>query len=287
VDFIAPDPVLAVTSNELYVDQATWVAEGGYGLQIGYAIRIENYVLAKNALVFASPIVGYYVDDIDATVDPVVITLNTTYTLQAGIAPLLAVPMVWKNYVINRSQTVQTTGVSTAYVAMVVTGDPIPIAAAELRPNTLTNLEGLDEIYVHCPQLRTVHFSSTNRAKLAPSDVICVIPVDVVFGSKQTFQPPTILDAFLNNTNVTNLEINLTDSNDNEIDFNGVDWSMVLKCEEVDVDTSQALNQQGLLNTPFQDQLQLLEGTGRQELKAKRGRLPYQFYESSKSRKYN
>jgi hypothetical protein len=107
-----------------------------------------------------------------------------------------------------------------------------------------------------------------------------------VFGSKQTFQPPTILDAFLNNTNVTNLEIVLTDSNDQEIDFNGVDWSMVLKCEEVDVDTTQALNQQGLLNTPFQDQLQLLEGTGRQELKAKRGRLPYEFYESSKSRKY-
>lgn len=286
VNFIAPNPALPVTSDELYVPQATWIAEGGYGLLIGYPVRIKSYLLAKNAAVFVNPIVGYYVADIDDTVDPVVITLNNTYTLQPSAVPLTNIEMVWRNYILNRSQAVQTTGVGTNYVAMVVTGDPIPTAAAELRPNVLTNLEGLDEIYVHCPQLRTVHFSSTNRAKLAPSDVICVIPVDVVFGSKQTFQPPTILDAFLNNTNVTNLEIVLTDSNDQEIDFNGVDWSMVLKCEEVDVDTTQALNQQGLLNTPFQDQLQLLEGTGRQELKAKRGRLPYEFYESSKNRKY-
>jgi hypothetical protein len=107
-----------------------------------------------------------------------------------------------------------------------------------------------------------------------------------VFGSTQTYQPPVILDSFLNNTNVTNLEITLTDSNDNELDFNGVDWSMVLKCEEVDVDTANAMAQQGLFNTPFQDQLQLLEGTARQEIKAKRGRLPYEFHEASKSRKY-
>lgn len=286
LDFAAPDPVNPVTSSTLYLTQATWVAEGGYGLQIGYPLRITDFALANNAAFFTTPFVGYYVQDIDATVDPVLITLNASYTLVAGSAALTAVPMTWKNYILSRSQTVQTVGVGTAYVAMVVTGDPIPTAAAELRPNVLTNLEGLDEIYVHCPQLRTVHFSSTAKAKLAPSDVICVIPVDVVFGSKQTFQPPTILDAFLNNTNVTNLEILLTDNNNQEIDFNGVDWSMVLKCEEVDVDTTQALNQQGLLNTPFQDQLQLLEGTARQELKAKRGLLPYEFYESSKSRKY-
>ena len=227
--------------------------------------------------------VGYYVTDIDATVDPVIITLNATYDSVNGPTTF---DFEFKTYTLSRSQTVATIGITTTYVLMAVSGDPISTAAAELRPNNLSNLEGLDEIHVHCPQLRTQHFSSNARNKLAPSDVIAVVPVDVVFGSKQTYQPPVVLDAYLNNTNITNLEFYLTDSNGLDLDFNGVDWSMVLKCEEVDVDTANALAQQGLFNTPFQDQLQLLEGTARQEIRAKRGRLPYEFYDPLKSRKY-
>lgn len=269
--------------NTLEVAQATWTANAGWGLQIGYPIRLVNYAAANNPVNFSTAFLGYYVTDIDDTVDPVVITLNATYDSVNGPTSF---DFEYKTYTLSRSQSVTSIGITTAYVAMVVSGDPISTAAAELRPNTLSNLQGLDEIYVHCPQLRTVHFSSSARQRLAPSDVICVIPVDVVFGSKQTYQPPVILDSFLSNTNVTNLEITLTDSNNRLLDFNGVDWSMVLKCEEVDVDTANALAQQGLFNTPFQDQLQLLEGTARQEIKAKRGRLPYEFYEPSKSRKY-
>jgi hypothetical protein len=275
-------PALGV-QNTLEVAQATWVANAGWGLQIGYPIRLVNYQTATNPANFTLPFMGYYVTDIDDSVDPVIITLNASYNSLTGPTTFA---FEYKTYTLSRSQAVTSIGISTTYVAMVVSGDPISTAAAQLRPNTLSNLQGLDEIYVHCPQLRTVHFSSSARQRLAPSDVICVIPVDVVFGSKQTYQPPVILDAFLSNTNVTNLEISLTDSNNKLLDFNGVDWSMVLKCEEVDVDTSNALAQQGLFNTPFQDQLQLLEGTARQEIKAKRGRLPYEFYEASKSRKY-
>jgi hypothetical protein len=274
----------AGTTNIVYVDLATWTNNSGWGLQVGYPLRIQSFALATNNLIFNPSFMSYFVVGINDSIDPVEITLNATYT-NLGAA-LNNVPVEWKTYTLSRSQSVLTIGAGTTYVAMVVSGDPISVAAAELRPNTLSNLEGLDEIYVHCPQLRTVHFSSTQRQRLAPSDVICVVPVDVVFGSTQTYQPPVILDSFLNNTNVTNLEITLTDSNDNELDFNGVDWSMVLKCEEVDVDTANAMAQQGLFNTPFQDQLQLLEGTARQEIKAKRGRLPYEFHEASKSRKY-
>jgi hypothetical protein len=270
--------------NIVSVAQATWIANAGWGLQVGYPIRPVHYADAlASSGDFVADFIGYYVIGINDAVDPVQITLNQNYTLI--IPGPITLEVEWKTYTLSRSQTVQNVGAGTTYVAMVVSGDPVSTAAAELRPNTLSNLQGLDEIYVHCPQLRTVHFSSSQRQKLAPSDVICVIPVDVVFGSKQTYQPPVILDAFLSNTNVTNLEITLTDSNNTELDFNGVDWSMVLKCEEVDVDTMNALAQQGLFNTPFQDQLQLLEGTARQEIRAKRGRLPYEFYELSKSRK--
>lgn len=269
--------------NTLEVSLATWNANAGWGLQVGYPIRPVNYADANNPAYFASAFLGYFVTNINTSVDPVVITLNKNYDSINGPTQF---GFQYKTYTLSRSQTVNTIGGSTTYVAMVVSGDPISTAAAEIRPNTLSNLQGLDEIYVHCPQLRTVNFSSTARQRLAPSDVICVIPVDVVFGSKQTYQPPVVLDSFLSNTNVTNLEITLTDSNGKLLDFNGVDWSMVLKCEEMDVDTAIAMAQQGLFNTPFQDQLQLLEGTARQEIKAKRGRLPYEFYESSKSRKY-
>lgn len=274
---------LAGVQNTLEVAQATWLANAGWGLQVGYPIRIVDYQTAINPANFTNPFMGYYVTAINDAVDPVIITLNTTYNSLTGPTSF---NFEYKTYTLSRSQAVTSIGAGTTYAAMVISGDPISTAAAELRPNTLSNLQGLDEIYVHCPQLRTVHFSSTQRQRLAPSDVICVIPVDVVFGSKQTYQPPVILDAFLSNTNVTNLEITLTDSNNRLLNFNGVDWSMVLKCEEVDVDTANALAQQGLFNTPFQDQLQLLEGTARQEIKAKRGRLPYEFYEASKSRKY-
>ena len=38
----------------------------------------------------------------------------------------------------------------------------------------------------------------------------------------------------------------------------------------------------GLLSTPYQKQVSVLEGTGLQEVRAKRGRLPHGFYDSNK-----
>lgn len=171
------------------------------------------------------------------------------------------------------------------YYNLLLTYEPLGVVSSELKPNTLTNLEGLGEIHVHCSELKTEFFSSTTGSALAPSDVICVVPVTEPFGSKQAWSPPLALEAFLSNTNIVTLNFRLTDSDNRLLDFNGVDWSMVLKCEELDV--SKTMVQEGLLNTPYQDQLNVLEGTGRHELKTRGRKLPYEFYDSDKKHKSN
>ena len=169
---------------------------------------------------------------------------------------------------------------------MIATVKVLSNVSATLKPNLLSNLEGLDEIHVHCAQLRTQFMSSVNLQPLSPSDVIAVIPVDTVFGTKQSYQPPVTLQSLLMNTNIVALEFQLTDSLGRLLDFNGVDWSMVLKCEEIDVSTPTQLSEQGTINTPFQDQLAALEGTAHAEIRSrrKRGNLDsgLQFYESNK-----
>lgn len=130
-----------------------------------------------------------------------------------------------------------------------------------LTPSAVTNVSGVDEIHIHCAQLRTQNLSSTNFLPLSPSDVIAVVPVEVEFGFKQNYQPPNPLTSYLSNTNVDRLDIDLTDAKGQPLNFNGVDWSMTLFISEVDAMSDAALNSTGSFNTPFQDQLSTLEGT--------------------------
>jgi hypothetical protein len=149
-------------------------------------------------------------------------------------------------------------------------------------PSNVTNLSGVDEIHVHCSQLRTQNLSSTSFQALAPSDVIAVVPVEVEFGFKQNYQPPNPLTSYLSNTNVNQLDMELTDAKGMALDFNGVDWSCTLFITEVDAMNNTQLNSSGNFNTPFQDQLSQLEGTA--QAQNKRQQREIIFYESSRKR---
>ena len=139
--------------------------------------------------------------------------------------------------------------------------------AAPLFPQNVTNLSGLDEIYLKCAQLHTLAFASTNKQPLAPSDTIAVIPVDVAYAEKQTFMPQFPISCALNNTNITQLDFVLTNSKNELLDFNGVDWSAVMSVTMQDIPV---LDDPGTFNTPFQAQLNVLEGTATSEVRRKR-----------------
>jgi hypothetical protein len=192
--------------------------------------------------------------------------------------------MQYIQYTVNTPQLVQSIDPLIAYTNMIATNFGLNDLSSVLIPKNLTNLEGLDEIHVHCAQLRTKHLSSTSFQPLAPSDVIGVVPVDVPFGSKGTWQPPVPLDSYISNTNIVSLDFRLTDSSNRTLDFNGLDWSMVFKCEEVEV--LQPLELGGTVNTPFQDQLAAMEGTAQAQTRAMRKRggarvLPHEFYDAN------
>jgi hypothetical protein len=188
---------------------------------------------------------------------------------------------------VNNPQLVATIDPTIVYTNMLATNVGLNDLTSVLIPENLTNLEGLDEIHIHCAQLRTKHLASTSFQPLAPTDVIGVVPVDVPFGSKGTWQPPVPLESYISNTNVVNLDFRLTDSANRPLDFNGLDWSMVFSCQEVDVLQPQTMG--GTINTPFQDQLATLEGTAQAQTRSMRKRgaahmLPHEFYDvNSKS----
>lgn len=276
-----PVVVPSGTGNIIRILKVDWNANNDYGIEVGYTIRPILYNQPGNA----SNCIGRHIVNIDLT-DPtyVDLTLDSNITRSGGVA---SQDWEWNTYTLSSAQTIQYDPTTIDFSLMIISPTVISSAAALLRPALLANLEGLDEVHVHCPQLRTQHFSSTSREPLAPSDVIAVIPVDATFGSKMTYQPPVTLESYLNNTNIVNLEFRLTDSNNNLLNFNGVDWSLVLKCDEVEVATDTQLNTSGFLNTPFQDQLNVLEGTALQQLRAHKGKLPYEFYESNKKHKSN
>jgi hypothetical protein len=190
---------------------------------------------------------------------------------------------------VNNPQEVVTIDPTITYVPMLATNIGLNDLSSVLIPKNLTNLEGLDEIHIHCAQLRTKHLSSTSFQALAPGDVIAVVPVDVPFGSKGTWQPPVPLDSFVANTNIVALDFRLTDSSNRLLDFNGLDWSMVFKCEEVDV--MQPNQMAGTINTPFQDQLATMEGTSHAQTRAGRKRAaniaPNEFFEMERKKKMN
>lgn len=105
-----------------------------------------------------------------------------------------------------------------------------------LLPTTISDFTGLDDLYIHCEQLRTQFMSSQGKAPLAPNDVVCVVPINVAYGDKMSFIPNFPLESFLINTNVTQLRFRMTNSNNEELDFKGINWSLTMYCEEVDDD---------------------------------------------------
>lgn len=110
---------------------------------------------------------------------------------------------------------------------------------AKAVPSQVTDLTGLDDLYIHCPQLRTQYQSAIGRAPNAPNDVVAVIPINVEFGQKMSYIPQFPLECYLMNTNITQLQFRMTNSNNVPLDFKGIDWGLTMFCEEM-VDESRA-----------------------------------------------
>ena len=249
-------------------------------------------VLTDNPQITAAvPLPARMITDFSAGVDALG-AIDPTQWLRAepgAVAPIdymgyYNLMMQYNRMTVNSPQLVQTASPSIVYTNMLSTNVGLNELSSVLIPKNLTNLEGLDEIHIHCAQLRTKHLASTSFQPLAPSDVIGVVPVDVPFGSKGTWQPPVPLESYINNTNIVSLDFRLTDSANRPLDFNGLDWSMVFNCSEVDV--VQPQNMGGTINTPFQDQLATLEGTAQAQTRAMRkrgggGMLPHEFYDAN------
>lgn len=276
----------ALTATQIAISAADWASGNGYGLTIGSPItQIAPYVAGVT-------MIGYKIIDIDTTTDPEYTILTLNLTIPAAIqSSVLALEFKTNSYTLSVAQVVtNTVGTYTNWVATLLS---INDRAGRLVPNLLTNLEGVGEIHIHIPQLRTQYLSSSNFQPLAPSDVIAVVPVDVPFGSAQSYQPPVTLVAYLTNTNIVNLGIQLTNAAGTLLDFNGMDWSMVLKCEEVDIISMAEQNTSGTLNTVFQAQLAQMESTAPSQVRMTRHRnkrlLPYQFFDSNEihSKKQN
>lgn len=109
----------------------------------------------------------------------------------------------------------------------------------KLQPSQISDFTGLDDLYIHCPQLRTQYQSAIGKAPNAPNDVVAVIPINVEFGQKVSFIPNFPLECFLMNTNITQLQFRMTNSNNQPLDFQGIDWGLTMFCEEM-VDESRA-----------------------------------------------
>lgn len=128
--------------------------------------------------------------------------------------------------------------------------DENDLTQREIKPICMSDFTGLDDLYIHCSQLRTQFLSGIQRAPLAPSDVVAVIPVNSPFGEKVSFVPNFPLDSYLANSNVNELEFRMTNSNNQELDFNGIDWSLTLYVEELN-DESRIDLERGIPSNPI------------------------------------
>lgn len=115
----------------------------------------------------------------------------------------------------------------------VVFGDDTSTDIATVVPVEISDFTGLDDLYIHCSQLRTQYQSAIGKAPMAPNDVVAVIPINVPFGDKMSFVPNFPLDCFLMNTNITQLEFRMTNSNNVLLDFHGINWGLTMFCEEM------------------------------------------------------
>lgn len=219
-------------------------------------------------------------------------TPNNYYYVAEILSPLsFRIQFVWPNaditypsvtgisYVLTTSQAITTGGVP---INMIASVRQITDIAGIITPRSVTNMSGVDEIHVHCEQLRTRNVSSVDFGPLCPSDVIAVVPVEVEFGFKQNYQPPNAIVTFLENTNIVNLEITLTDVFGRELNFNGVDWAITLYCQEVSKEEPNVLEASGTVNTVYQDQLQSLEGTAYMQERVRRKNGEITIYENDR-----
>lgn len=286
VNFIETKGIAAATSATvgdeatIFITQATFESNNGYGLTIGSPITLNNNVTPFNS---GTSLFLYYVIGIALVGTDYEITLD--HNLPAPLLVNQLRSFMTSVYTLNSPQQVTNIiGTPTNWVATLLS---LNDRTGRLVPNLLTNLEGVGEIHIHCAQLRTQYFSSINFQSLAPSDVICVVPVDAAFGSAQTYQPPVVLQAYLTTTNIVTLDIQLTNAAGVLLDFNGLDWSMVLKCEEVEIMSEVEQNTSGTLNTVYQDQLASMESTAHSQVRMQRHKnkrmLPYQFFENNET----
>lgn len=124
---------------------------------------------------------------------------------------------------------------------------------AQAVPVCISDLTGLDDLYVHCAQLRTQFMSGILKQPLCPTDVVAVVPINVPFGDKVSFVPNFPLISYLRNTNIAQLTFRLTNSNNQPLDFNGIDWAMTMFCEEMPDDSKiQLEDNPGNMPTPYQ-----------------------------------
>ena len=89
------------------------------------------------------------------------------------------------------------------------------------------------------------------------------------------WNPQFPLHAYLLNTNVQQLEFRMTNSNNELLNFNGIDWSMTLFCEEEIDESRLELENGGTFNNPLQINANLNAGSQMEERgnRLKRGRL--------------
>lgn len=146
------------------------------------------------------------------------------------------------------------------------------VQLTKIRPLNITDLSGLDEMYVRCPQMRTQFQASYAKSKIAPSDVIAVIPLNVPFGAKMSWVPPFPLVSTLINTNISQLDFTLTNSNGELLDFQGSNWSITFFCAEEEDTSRLQFENQGTLATPLQLQNSFTTGTSYMQERVQRKR---------------
>jgi len=194
------------------------------------------------------------------------ITDNTVLTTLPGGEKVIGYQIANKN--LNSSGTAYNNTTLFGYVQTdgTVVWPTLPITSTSsnpsqtITPEIISDLSGLDEIYIHCQELRTQFMSSIGKGPLAPSDVIAVIPLNASYGQKMSWVPNFQLTATLNNTNISVLNFYLTNSNGVLLDFNGINWSMTLSCTEEDDESKLQQEDNGVNPTPFHLQGQLDNG---------------------------
>ena len=94
-----------------------------------------------------------------------------------------------------------------------------------LTSNQFINLVGAQMLYVSIPNISMNSYGIRN-SNSSNKSIICSIPVSVLQGDTQIYTSD--LRHAVNNDVITHLEIIITDEDDNEVNFNGVDWYLNL-----------------------------------------------------------